>query len=343
MRLAFFLFILFPAIAFCDDDYVRHNLKLNIQIFDEDGSTLNEAHVKIYNESGEEIESKDTDKLGRVYTEELTTWNEYKITFSKYGYVTKTALVRTSYFYYQDRPEHPGLEWKFQVTLFKEEKGKDYSYLSTQPAIIFFFNHMGYQDWNRNYQAKMQLKMELTNLDMDTSMLDSANLFMMDARMWMNYKEIDSAIVNDQRAYDVYPVPFLKKRLDDRIELRETVYDTFYDLKSQADSLFETGKDYSGALDMYERANKTLRNQYEVQDRIYEIEFMIYGYDSPGTKTKVEYMYLMEYRDLMRAGFASKEAGNFKEAIQLYEGASEIFPEQEFPKQMIQECKVLMK
>ncbi|MCH2236171.1 MAG: hypothetical protein MK078_18205, partial [Crocinitomicaceae bacterium] len=89
--------------------------------------------------------------------------------------------------------------------------------------------------------------------------------------------------------------------------------------------------------------NKTLRNQYEVQDRIYEIEFMIYGYDSPGTKTKVEYMYLMEYRDLMRAGFASKEAGNFKEAIQLYEGASEIFPEQEFPKQMIQECKVLMK
>ena len=202
---------------------------------------------------------------------------------------------------------------------------------------------MGYQDWNRNYQAKMQLKMELTSLDMDTSMLDSANLYMMDARMWMNYKEIDSAIANDQRAYDVYPVPFLKKRLDDRIELRESVYNVFYGIKTQADSLFETGKNYSEALEMYERANKTLRNQYEVQDRIYEIELMIYGYDSPGTKTKAEYMYLVEYRDLMRAGFAAKEAENYKEAIQLYEGASEIFPDQDYPKEMIEECKELMK
>ena len=88
MRLIVFLLTLIPLIGFCDDE-IRQNLKLYIEVYDENQHPLEEVEAVFTDENGKIVETLRTNDEGKIYTESVTTWDYYSVVISKEGYVSK--------------------------------------------------------------------------------------------------------------------------------------------------------------------------------------------------------------------------------------------------------------
>ncbi|MEX1001252.1 MAG: hypothetical protein WDZ35_03975 [Crocinitomicaceae bacterium] len=135
-------------------------VSLNVEVInDEVRWEMEEAIVKVY--QGDELVFLDTANfLGRVHGIILPINQNYRITMSKEGFVTKMATLDAHYETKKEKKEKEVITFNLQASLFEACEVSDYGFLENEPLIEFYIDSLGEYAWDREYVEKMSAKVE---------------------------------------------------------------------------------------------------------------------------------------------------------------------------------------
>ncbi|WP_116495572.1 hypothetical protein [Balneicella halophila] len=275
--------------------------------------------------------------------------NQYELSFSKSGYITKKVVIST------DVPERV-LEsnsdfppFKIEVELFRRVEGGDYSIFDEPVAMVIYDKELDDFDFDRAYNAEIEEEIKAVEADIVRApvkpKVDKSSL-QYEALIKKADKEFDVKSYNaarktyDQALYikpaEEYPkirIELIDKILADlaKREKQKEQNVAYYALIDKADVLFDEKK-YSQARSYYVEATEIKPDQQHPKDRIKLIDQIIADRDAEQRK----------YDNAVDLGDKYFQEKKYKPARNSYEEAIAMREDEPYPKEQIKRIERLL-
>ncbi len=301
-----------------------------------DREVLSGAKVHIY-EDGKEVQVLVADN-GKVEAE-LKLNKEYDVIVKKIGFFDKKLSFNTSV----PKEDQDVYVYRFSMEMLREVDGFDESFWDDPVGKIMFVYDIGEFDYDEEYTKRMQARLKEMMKQYQKLLAETYKKILAQADDAYNNGDYDLAeeLYNKAIEYDPYdPYPDDQMAAIGKIRAEEKNdqknYDKYVEL---ADGYYDV-KDYENAKSNYEKALKVKDSEQYPKDQLVLISAILNNQEQEAERLAA---LNRSYNEAIIKGEQAFSQKNYEVALKGFTKATEIKPDQQYPKDKIREINLLKK